>query len=75
MAKRWNVAPGVAEANILKAYEDRKTLQDLMLRHGVSHDTAGQLWGMKSSKVRHMLRGHTELPDVVKMWMKKRINN
>ena len=30
---------------------------------------------MKSSKVRHMLRGHTELPDVVKMWMKKRINN
>jgi len=60
--------------NILKAYEDRKLLQELLLKHGVSHDAAGRLWGMKSSKVRHMLRGHTELPDVVRTWMEGKKN-
>ena len=45
-----------AKQDIMQAYEEPKQLQDLMLKHGVSHDTAGRLWGMKSSKVRHMLR-------------------
>ena len=58
--------------DILKAYEDRKLLQELLLKHGVSHDAAGRLWGMKSSKVRHMLRGHTELPGAVTTWMEEK---
>ncbi len=56
--------------DILKAFEERQALQDMMLKRGLSHDAAGQLWGMKSSKVRHMLRGHKELPDVVRQWMR-----
>jgi hypothetical protein len=56
----------------IDAYLERKQLQDLMLKHGISHDAAGRLWGMKSSKVRHMLRGHTELTGVVRAWMKRR---
>jgi len=56
--------------DILKAYEERQALQQLMLKHGVSHDTAGQLWGMKAASVRHMLRGHRELPDIVRQWMR-----
>ena len=64
-----------AKQDIMQAYEERKQLQDLMLKHGVSHDTAGRLWGMKSSKVRHMLRGHTELPYVVRQWMRAPSSN
>ena len=64
-----------AKQDIMQAYEERKQLQDLMLKHGVSHDTAGRLWGMKSSKVRHMLRGHTELPYVVRQWMQSPSSN
>ena len=64
-----------AKQDIMQAYEERKQLQDLMLEHGVSHDTAGRIWGMKSSKVRHMLRGHKELPDVVRQWMRAPSSN
>ena len=56
--------------DILQAFEERQALQDMMLKHGISHDAAGQLWGMKSSKVRHMLRGHKELPEVVRQWLR-----
>jgi|TARA_R110000824_G_scaffold59931_6_gene160591 hypothetical protein len=61
---------GNIKADILRAYEERQALQDLLLKLGISHDAAGQLWGMKSSRVRHMLRGHKELPGNVRQWVK-----